>query len=68
MTLYIGVDFHPHQQTVAWCDTKRGETETLDLLHDLERVRQFYSSLPEPAVVPVRQTLSASDNSPSLSR
>ncbi len=20
MTLYIGVDLHPHQQTAAWCD------------------------------------------------
>jgi len=26
MTLYIGVDFHPHQQTAAWCDTGTGET------------------------------------------
>jgi transposase len=51
MTLYIGVDFHPHQQTVAWCDTNSGETETLDLLHNPEQVRRFYSSLPEPAVV-----------------
>ena len=51
MTLYIGVDFHPHQQTAAWCDTRTGETETIDLAHDLEQVRRFYSSLPEPAVI-----------------
>lgn len=25
MTLYMGVDFHPHQQTVCWCDAKTGE-------------------------------------------
>lgn len=51
MTLYIGVDFHPHQQTVAWCDSETGETRTLDLKHDPETVRQFYSSLPEPATI-----------------
>jgi transposase len=51
MTLYIGVDFHPHQQTVAWCDTRTGETKTIDLAHDIEKVREFYSSLPEPATV-----------------
>ena len=51
MTLYIGVDFHPHQQTVAWCDTQTGETRTFDLAHDLERVREFYSTLPEPAII-----------------
>ncbi len=27
MSLYIGVDFHPHQQTVCWCDTETGETD-----------------------------------------
>ena len=51
MTLYIGVDFHPHQQTVAWCDTTTGETETIDLKHDLEKVRKFYSSFNEPAII-----------------
>ena len=51
MTLYIGVDFHPHQQTVAWCDTETGETKTFEMLHDVELVRQFYSSLREPAIV-----------------
>ena len=51
MTLYIGVDLHPHQQTLSWCDTQSGETQTIDLKHDLESVRRFYSSLPEPAVI-----------------
>ena len=51
MTLYIGVDFHPHQQTVAWCDTQTGETRTFDLAHDVEKVREFYSSLSEPSVI-----------------
>lgn len=59
MTLYIGVDFHPHQQTAAWCDTGTGETATVDLKHDLEAVRRFYSSLPGPAVVGVEASAKA---------
>src|SRR6266700_419525 len=59
MTLYIGVDFHPHQQTVAWCDTETGETRTFDLAHDLEEVRKFYSLLPEPAIVGIEASTRA---------
>ncbi len=51
MTVYIGVDLHPHQQTVAWCDTETGETETVELHHDLEKVREFYSSFNQPAII-----------------
>ena len=59
MTLYIGVDFHPHQQTVAWCDTQTGETKTLDLVNDIRSVRSFYSSLPEPAIVGIEASARA---------
>ena len=59
MTLYIGVDFHPHQQTLAWCDTRTGETRTLDLGHDPEKVRHFYSSLPEPATIGIEASARA---------
>ncbi len=51
MTLYIGVDLHPHQQTAAWCDTTTGETQTVDLEHDVGLVREFYGGLSEPAIV-----------------
>jgi hypothetical protein len=53
MEVYIGVDFHPHQQTIAWCDRETGETETvtLDRDRDREKVREFYSSFDEPAIV-----------------
>lgn len=51
MQFYIGVDFHAHQQTVAWCDKQTGEIRTLDLVHDPEKVREFYASLPEPAII-----------------
>ncbi len=59
MTLYIGVDFHPHQQTAAWCETLTGETETVDLPHEVERVRQFYTSLPGPAIVGIEASVRA---------
>ncbi len=59
MTLYIGVDFHPHQQTVAWCDRRTGEVRTQDLAHDMERVREFYSSFPEPAVIGIEASARA---------
>ena len=59
MTLYIGVDFHPHQQTVAWCDTITGETETFDMPHDIEQVRKFYLTLPEPAVIGIEASVRA---------
>lgn len=51
MTFYIGVDFHPHQQTLCYVDKQTGAMETLDLEHDLLKVKEFYSSLTEPAVV-----------------
>lgn len=59
MTLYIGVDFHPHQQTLSWCDTSTGETDTVDLRHDPEAVREFYSSLPEPGLVGIEASARA---------
>ena len=54
MTFYIGVDLHPYQQTLCWCDDETGETgETgnLKLAHDIEKVREFYSSIDKPAEI-----------------
>ena len=59
MTLYIGVDFHPHQQTIAWCDALTGETGTKDLANDPESVRQFYTALPERATVGIEASARA---------
>lgn len=59
MTLYIGVDFHPHQQTAAWCDSVTGETRTVDINHDLRRVREFYQSFSEPAVIGIEASAKA---------
>lgn len=51
MTFYIGVDFHPYQQTLCWCDEETGETGALKLFHDIEKVREYYSSLGKQAVI-----------------
>lgn len=59
MTLYIGVDFHPHQQTASWCDKETGEIRTVDLAHDLEKVGEFYRAFDGPAVVGVEASLMA---------
>lgn len=51
MRLYIGVDFHPHQQTACWMDVGTGEIRTRSLLHDeREEVREFYRSMPKAVV------------------
>ena len=51
MTFYIGVDLHPYQQTVCWCDDETGETGSLKLAHDIEKVREYYWSIGKPAVI-----------------
>lgn len=58
MTLYIGVDFHPYQQTVAWCNSETGETQTLNLFHELEKVKEFYQKL-EPGIVAIEASTKA---------
>ena len=50
MTLYIGVDFHPHQQTVSYCETEEGEIRQASLAHNPELVRRFYEQFPKAVV------------------
>ena len=51
MGLYIGVDFHPHQQTACWMDEGTGEIRTRDFFHqDREELRRFYASMPKAVV------------------
>jgi transposase len=59
MSFYLGVDFHAHRQTVAWCDDETGEIRTLDIAHDIEKVREFYFSLPAPAVIGIEASTRA---------
>ena len=42
---YLGVDFHPHQQTVVWCEPTTGELKTATLWHKEHAVvRAFYAA------------------------
>src|SRR5215204_6943515 len=50
MTLYIGVDFHPHQQTVSYCNTEEGEVRQTTLFHNPELVHRFYEQMPKAVV------------------
>lgn len=50
MEFYIGVDFHPHQQTVAWCDLQTGEIKTRQLLHNTPAIKEFYAAMPKAIV------------------
>lgn len=50
MTLYIGVDFHPHQQTVSFCETAKGEVQQTSLAHNPELVRRFYAQFSKAVV------------------
>lgn len=57
MSLYIGVDFHPHQQTLAWCDSEEGEIRFRTFKHsEKEELSCFYKGLSEPAVIGVEAT------------
>ena len=58
MELYLGVDFHPHQQTVCWCEPQTGELKRKTLRHDTDEVRTFYQQLP-PAIVGIEATAQA---------
>ena len=57
MTVYIGVDFHPHQQTVACWDTGDGEIRFLTFKHsDKPAIEKFYREVGRPAVIGVEAT------------
>lgn len=57
MTVYIGVDFHPHQQTAAFCDTREGEIMFRTFRHSERReLERFYGSLGSGVVVGVEAT------------
>ncbi len=50
MRLYIGVDFHPHQQTACWCDQQTGEIKTRTLFHSTAELTEFYQTMPASIV------------------
>jgi transposase len=58
MELYIGVDFHPHQQTACWCDTQTGEIKTRTFFHHTDELTKFYQQMP-PSIVGIEATSKA---------
>ena len=50
-TVYCGVDFHARSQTIAYCDSPRGEVQITQLDHRTDDLRQFYSKLPGKVIV-----------------
>lgn len=50
MTLYMGVDFHPHQQTVCWCEHTTGEIKLTTLFHNAPALKEFYQTRPAAIV------------------
>jgi len=57
MTLYIGIDFHPYQQTVAFCNDVDGEINHRQFLHsDKKSIKQFYRVCSSDTVLGVEAT------------
>src|SRR5579872_7477910 len=52
----IGVDLHARQQSVSMVETESGELIEKTLLHEGNQVREFYTSLPSPALVGLEAT------------
>jgi transposase len=51
MTLYIGVDIHARQQTVSFLDTADGTTGQVELHHERDDIKQFYSQFQGEVII-----------------
>ena len=57
MTVYIGVDFHPYEQSVAYASDEDGEIRYRRFLHsDKQSIRAFYRKCGADAVIGVEAT------------
>lgn len=57
MTLYIGVDYHPYQQTVAYWETGDDEIRYRQFLHsDKAALKRFYGGCGKGSVIGVEAT------------
>jgi transposase len=57
MTVYIGVDFHPYEQSVVYCDDRDGEVGYRRFLHsDKQSIKAFYRKCGTDACVGVEAT------------
>jgi transposase len=51
MTLYIGVDIHARQQTVSYLDTADGSTGLVELQHERDDIKGFYSQFQGEVII-----------------
>jgi len=57
MTVYIGVDFHPYEQSVAYASDEDGEVGYRRFLHgDKQSIKAFYRKFGSEAVIGVEAT------------
>jgi len=59
MEHFIGNDFHPRYQVVAWIDEQTGEIRKRQLEHPSAEVEKFYAQFPRGTVVGIEATLPA---------
>jgi transposase len=52
----VGCDLHAKQQTIAMVDTETGEFTEKTLVHEENKVREFYAALEGPVVVGIEAT------------
>jgi len=51
MTLYIGVDIHARQQTLSYLDTSDGSTGLVELSHERDDIREYYSQFQGEVII-----------------
>jgi transposase len=51
MTLYIGVDIHARQQTVSYLDTADGTAGLVELQHERDDIKGFYSQFQGEVII-----------------
>ena len=51
MTLYIGVDIHARQQTLSYLDTADGTTGQVELSHERDDIKGFYSKFEGEVII-----------------
>ena len=51
MTLYIGVDIHARQQTLSYLETSDGTTGQVELSHERDDIKGFYSQFEGEVIV-----------------
>ena len=51
MTLYIGVDIHARQQTLSYLDTSAGTTGIVELSHERDDIKEYYSQFEGEVII-----------------